>query len=166
MRWTEEQYQNFIKASKQSSAPTKTKVLITDGYRSNVAGWRTIGGKKYYLKSLYEINFSHYVEWLRVKGEIIDWLYEPQVFSFPKDVYRTGPFYYRPDFKLIQNNKAHQWVEVKGYLNPSSKKKITRFNKHHSAKEGNLLIIDGDWFKAAFKQGLNKIIPGWESLPK
>lgn len=165
MGWTEEQYAAFLKASNKSS-PKKTHVRDRNAYTSNVSGWRIIGKIKYYYRSLYEINFAHFLEWQRRQGLIKDWLHEPRTFEFPKDAYKLGPFYYKPDFKVIDCDGSHRWVEVKGFLNPASKKKIARFNKHHGKAEGLIELIGPEWFKAAFKQGLNKIIPGWESLPK
>lgn len=157
MKWTEEQFKSLLGKSSK-----KNTVAITDGYRSNKRGWRTIGGKKYYLKSLYEINYANYLEWLRTEGLLIDWEYEPKTFKFPKDSYKAGPFYYKPDFRVAYKNSV-EWHEVKGWMNPSSKKKIKRFHKHFP-EEGSLVIIDSAWFKEAYKKGFKTLIPGWEGL--
>lgn len=137
------------------------KNLVSTAYRSNKQGYRTIGGKTYYFKSLWEIQYAQTLEWLKKAKNIKDWEYEPLTFSFPKEKYKASPFYYKPDFKVIENNNTHTWHEVKGYMNASSKAKIKRFKKHYP--EEKLIIIDSKWFRANRKKNLHKII-GWESL--
>lgn len=141
----------------------KSKTKSKRPPRSNVRGERTIGGKTYKLKSLYEINYCHYLEFLKQNKEIKDWEYEPRVFSFPKDAYRASPFYYCPDFKVTTKTGKETYTEVKGWMCPESKKKIKRFRKHYP--DLPLTVVDSAWFNSTGKQ-LKAIIPGWESLPK
>lgn len=137
----------------------KQKVVIAGGYQSHVKGWRKIGGKRYYLKSLWEMNYAHYLEYLKKTKQIYDWKYEPKLFRFPTSAYKAGPFYYKPDFKVYESKTFWRWHEVKGVLNPKSKKKIKRFEKHYP-KQGKIILIDKHWFKHANKQ-IGKTIPGW-----
>lgn len=136
--------------------------LGVDSYKSNVQGWRTIGGKKYYFKSLYEINYARVLEFLKQHKSIKDWEYEPTVFEFPKDQYKASPFYYKPDFFVTLPDTTHQWHEVKGWMNPTSRAKLKRFAKHYPQEV--IIIIDKDWFKQHAKN-YKRLIPGWESLP-
>lgn len=165
IRWTEQEYAIFCKNTGRKTfqtSPTKKKVVIAGGYTAHVKGWRTIGGKKRYFKSLWEMNYAYYLEWLKKRGEILDWDYEPKLFRFPTDAYKAGPFYYRPDFYVIVTKKLRQWHEVKGVLNAKSKKKIKRFEKHHP-QEGKIVLIDSKWFRQANK-AFPGVIPGWETL--
>ena len=142
----------------------KQKTHIAGAYKSNVKGWRTINDKRYYFKSLWEINYARYLEFSKQNKNILDWLYEPQLFRFPKDAYDAGPFLYKPDFKVITTDFKHTWHEVKGWMSPDSKKKTKRFRKHFP--EETLIIIDKEWFSAASKKRLKDLVPGWEALGK
>lgn len=167
VNWSEVQYQAFLKRHKNKhlkvAAEKAKKVVITDGYTSNFRGWVTIGGKRCHFKSLSEVNYAYYLEWLKSKKQILDWEYEPETFVFPKDDYKTGPFYYKPDFKVLISKKKKEWHEVKGHMNPASRKKIKRFNKHHGKREGNIVLIDATWFSSVGKT-LSSLVPGWQSL--
>lgn len=145
----------------RSRKPAKDKVVMADAYTSNARGWYEFdGGKRYYLKSLWEINYAHYLEFLRKAKNILDWEYEPRIFNFPKDSYKAGPFAYKPDF-FITNKNDQEWHEVKGWMNGSSKSKLKRFAKHFPDEK--LTVIDSAWFKANGKH-LRKLVPGWQSL--
>jgi hypothetical protein len=157
MTWTNKQLQALT-----GKAPKKT--IIAGAYTSNVKGWRTIGGKRYYFKSLWEINYAHYLEFLKNKNDIKDWHYEPRLFRFPKKDYDAGPFLYKPDFKVI-THKSHEWHEVKGWMSPDAKKKLKRFHKHFP-EEGTILIVDAAWFKKASLLRMKSFVPGWEALVK
>lgn len=164
-RFTTAQRASFERLiSGQTKAPAQPSNLISTDYKANVKGWRTIGGKKYYFKSLWEINYAHYLEWLKVNDKIYDWEYEPQLFTFPKDAYKTGPFYYKPDFRVIEHSPykgfpgRHWWAEVKGHMTPAAKKKDKRFRKHFP--EEKILIVDSQQMASIRK--IKKLIPGWE----
>ena len=131
-------------------------------YKSNVKGWRKIGNNpRYYFKSLWEIQFATYLTYLVKTNQILKWEYEPYLFSFPKELYRASPFYYKPDFKQYNKDGSHEWYEVKGYMDKASKTKMKRFAKHYPLEK--MTIIDKTWFNSARKQKLGKII-GWETL--
>lgn len=139
------------------------EVVIAGGYKSKVQGWRTYpDSKKYYMKSLWEINYGHYLQHLKNRGKIKEWEYEPELFRFPKEDYDAGPFLYKPDFRITRNDGTHVWHEVKGWMNKASEKKTKRFRKHYPDEE--LVIIDGTWFSKHTKR-LRSLIPSWEKLP-
>lgn len=180
VRWTEEEYKLFCQRTgriysspktnalqkalqKQKSEPKEeVRVVMTDAYRSKKKGWREFSGdKKYYLKSLSEINYAHYLEYLKHTKNIKDWVYEPRLFEFPKDDYKTGPFAYKPDFLVTFHNGQTEWHEVKGWLNGSSKKKLKRFAIHFPKEK--LILIGPEWFSKHTKT-YRTLIPYWESL--
>ena len=167
IRWSEVQFQVFLKKHKKLSLKTKAKdanrLVITDGYTSNFRGWVTVGGKKCHFKSLSELNYAYYLQWQKTTKQIYDWEYEPQCFVFPTNKYKRGPFYYKPDFRVRETKKRYRWHEVKGHMNPASRKKIKRFNKHYAETEGELIVIGADWFKSVGSK-LSSLIPGWQSL--
>lgn len=140
----------------------KKQLVIAGGYTSKVSGWLTFGKRKYYFKSLWEMNYARYLQFLKSRKEIYDWKYEPETFDFPKDDYGAGPFSYKPDFQVFSDLTHYEWHEVKGWLNPSSKKKLKRFYKHFP-KEGEIKLIGKDWFSKV-SRSYPSLIPGWETL--
>ena len=159
MRLTEREYALLTGQQLPNTQEDKGTSLGVDSYKSNVRGWRTIGGTRYYFRSLYEINYAHVLEFLKRHNKIKDWVYEPTTFKYPKDAYNTGPFFYKPDFLVTFPNNTTEWHEVKGWMNPSSKKKLKRFLKHYP--DETLKVIDGDWFKKYAKH-FKPLIPHWE----
>lgn len=153
---------SFEKLVNAQGPPQKSMSVVT-GYKSNFRGWVTVGGKKCYLKSIWENNFCHYLEWLKVNGKIKDWEYEPRIFEFPKDAYKAGPFYYAPDFLVTELDGSQEWFEVKGYLTGASKTKHKRFKKHYP-KEKITLIMQHEMQQIG---KYRKLIPGWMTfVPK
>lgn len=101
-----------------------------DRYLHVIKGWREFhDGRRYYFRSKWEINFAHYLEWLKQGHNILDWWYEPDVFWF-KGIKR-GVTNYKPDFKVMEVNGAVTWYEVKGYMDAASQTKIRRMAKYH-----------------------------------
>ena len=167
LRLSEEEYVAFMKRRNKTpkfAAKTKDSKGVVTGYKSNVKGWRMLGGKRIYFRSLWEIQYAQTLEWYKKNRKIIDWWYEPKVFDFPKDKYRTGPFYYKPDFLVFTSKREHPiWYEVKGYMTKDSAKKIKRFKKHYPEEE--IVIIEKSWFQSMRKNNMHKLI-GWEQLHK
>lgn len=163
LRLTEEEFAALSgKGGASNKAPNKNqKVVIAGGYKSNLQGWRTIGGKTYYFRSLWEMNFARYLEWLKRTGQLKDWWYEPELFEFPRNAHKGPPFQYLPDFKARHINNSVERFEVKGYMNASSKRKIKRFNKHFPSLK--LTVVGKKWFHSVGRKHA-KLIPGWETL--
>lgn len=69
------------------------------------------------FRSGWEQNYAYYLEWLKKRGEIKDWEYEPERYTFidlkvnPPKAYGNG---YLPDFKVTNNDGSWYLVEVKG----------------------------------------------------
>lgn len=104
--------------------------------RSN-AGWYKIGRKKFYFRSGWEVVYATYLEFLKQKGQIRSWEYEPDTFWFEK--IRRGVRSYTPDFKVTEPNGAVAYHEVKGWMDSKSKTKIKRMAKYHPTVR--LLVI-------------------------
>ncbi len=121
------------------------------------ANWRTIGGQRKFFRSSWEANYGRYLQSLKEKGEIKDWLHEPQTFWFLEIL--RGTRSYLPDFKVMKNDGTHYWCEVKGWMCPSSITKIKRFHKYYP--EETLLVVGKEWFKENGKK-LSERIEGWE----
>lgn len=120
-------------------------------------GWIEIGGKKHFMKSIWERNYARYLQWLKEKGEIKDWQYESQIFVFEK--IQFGNRSYKPDFKVIENDGSYCWHEVKGFMSPASKTKLKRMAKYYPKEE--IVLIDEEQYRALSSQ-LRKLIPNWE----
>lgn len=120
------------------------------------AGWRTFGGKRCYFRSAWEANYARYLQWIKERGEIKDWIHEPYTFWFPG--IKRGTVSYLPDFKVLEDDNTHYWIEVKGYMDPKSKTKLARMKQFFP--EERLIVIDKTWFKA--NQVFAGIIRGWE----
>lgn len=133
---------------------------IVPGGNSKVTwkqGWREIGGKRIYARSRWEANYARYLQWLKERKEISDWEHEPKTFWFDK--IKRGAVTYLPDFKVIKMDGSHFWVEVKGYMDPKSKTKISRFRRYF--KDEKLEIKDAKWFQKNNRK-LALIIKDWE----
>ena len=161
MRLTEEQFKALVGKKNALVSKKERKVVIANGYRSHKQGERTIGLKTYYFRSLWEMNFARYLEWLRSTNNIIDWSYEEVKFDFSEGNYKTPPFSYLPDFKIVNKDSSTEFYEVKGYMTASSRKKLTRLEKHYP--DIKITVIDKKWFSKNNGK-LKKLISSWETL--
>lgn len=123
--------------------------------RSN-AGWREIDKRKIFFRSKWEYNYGCYLQFLKARKDIQDWEHEPKTFWF--EAIKRGIRSYLPDYKVINLDLSHFWVEVKGYMDSKSNTKIKRFKKYYPDEE--IIVIDGQWFKK--NKILKGIIKGWE----
>jgi hypothetical protein len=121
----------------------------------------TIGGKEYSFRSHWEVNYAYYLQFLKTRGDIVDWEYEPQVFYF--DGIRRGTTNYTPDFKVTYPGGKHDWREVKGFMSPKDKTKLKRMKKFFP--EETIKVIGKDWFKLNGPR-LSAIVPGWSRKKK
>lgn len=119
--------------------------------------WRTIGGVSKYYRSRWEANYARYLERCKQLGEIQSWEHEPQTFWFGNIL--RGVRSYLPDFKIINNDGSHHWVEVKGWMDPKSATKIKRFKKYYPKEV--MVLIRVEWFNANEKN-LISLIDDWE----
>lgn len=149
---------NFIKGEiKSCSKPkitAKTNGFVKAGWKQ---GYRTIGNTTKYFRSRWEANYARYLEFLKNRNIIQEWLHEPQTFWFEN--IKRGTRSYLPDFKVTYADGTYKWVEVKGYYDSKSLTKIKRFRKYYPNEL--LELVDQDWFKwnSIICKGL---IPNWE----
>ena len=115
-------------------------------------GWFEKDGKKFFSKSKLEYNYALYLSFLKERGQIKDWFYEPDKFWF--DGIRAGVTNYRPDFKIIENNDSFYYVETKGYLNAKDKTKLKRMKKYHP--EIDLRLVMQKDFNKNVKNKINR----------
>jgi len=128
------------------------------GYKSkSLAGWREIGGVKYYMRSRWESNYGKYLQWLKTQKLIKDWAHEPDTFWFDK--IKRGVRSYLPDYKILNNDGTHHYVEVKGWMDPKSATKIKRFAKYYP--EEVLIVVNEKWF-AKNNGKMRILIKDWE----
>lgn len=125
---------------------------------------RSVTGKRadlnnQYFRSNYEANYARYLNFLIANGsDIVKWEFEPDTFDFPK--IKRGTRFYTPDFKVYFKDGHIEYHEVKGWDYPKGKTARKRFTKYFPHLK--LVLINGDWFKAAKRQGLDKLIGNWE----
>lgn len=126
--------------------------------KRSTAAWRTIGDKSYYFRSQWEMNYARYLQFLKDRGLIVDWLYEPETFWF--HAIKRGTNSYKPDFKILDPDGTHYWVEVKGYMDAKSSTKIKRLKKYYPNER--IEVVDKNWFKAnmpVFSKIFNPLVP-------
>ena len=124
----------------------------------NTQAWREVGDRKIYARSIWEANYSRYLQFQKEKGFIKDWLHEPTTFWFLE--IKRGVRSYLPDFKVIRDDESYYWVEVKGYMDPKSRTKIKRFKKYYPTEA--LTLINAKWFRNNNSK-MKLLIRGWES---
>lgn len=104
---------------KEKQKPAHLKHIKSGNYE--------VGGKIYHFRSGYEYTYACYLELLKTNKSIKNWEYEPKRFDFP---IKRGCNSYLPDFKIIELDDSHYWVECKGYLDKKGATKIKRFAKY------------------------------------
>lgn len=109
-----------------------------------------------YVRSRWEANWARYLDWLKRRGEISAWEYEPKTFEFPL---RRGAIHYTPDFRVVDASGGHEWHEVKGWMDPKSKTKLRRMAKYYPNE--TVKVIDQRAYKAVFS-AVGPLIDGWE----
>lgn len=119
------------------------------------------GGKRIdldnkYFRSSWEANYARYLNWLVKQGCLQKWEYEPDEFEFVN--IKRGNRYYKPDFKVFNNDNTFEYHEVKGYYDAASLTKLKRFKKFYPDLQ--LKMIDVNWFKR--NKHLKRIINFWE----
>lgn len=130
--------------------------VATGAGRSWKAGWREIGDQRIYFRSRWEANYARYLQWLKERGEILDWEYEPETFWFEK--IKRGVRSYLPDFRVHELNGAKPLHEVKGWMDARSKTTLKRMAKYHP-QETIVLIRDKE-YRAISRH--SAMIGGWE----
>ena len=125
------------------------------------SGWREIGGKRNYYRSQWEANYARYLEWLKQRGEILDWEHEPETFWF--EGIKRGVCSYLPDFRVTEKKRdgsiSIEYHEVKGWMDGRSATKIRRMAKYHP--DVKLIVIDAGQYRALCRDAA-ALVEGWE----
>lgn len=152
-----EHLDNLFKNLKTPSKPTlfnkKTKAK-----RIVKAEWATINGVTKYYRSRWELNYAHYLEYLRSIGEVIEWQHEPRKFWFEN--VKQGITNYTPDFRVVYKDEKEVWVEIKGYIDKDAKTKERRFKKHFPKL--NYEMITAKEYKQ-IEENFSRIVNNWKS---
>lgn len=120
------------------------------------AGWREIADRRHYFRSRWEANYARYLQWLKERGDIIDWEYEPKTFWF--EGIKRGVRSYLPDFRVHELNGSKPFHEVKGWMDARSKTTLKRMAKYHPQE--TVILIRAKEYKALSRFGA--LIGGWE----
>jgi hypothetical protein len=120
------------------------------------AGWREIGGKRNYYRSRWEANYARWLQFLKERGEIVDWEHEPQTFWFEKIM--RGVRSYKPDFRVTEREQI-TWHEVKGWMDSRSRTTLRRFAKYYPDEILYLVRLQP---MKSLARNAGPMIEGWE----
>lgn len=123
--------------------------------RAKSGGYFNKDGRMLYMRSSWELNYAHYLNFLVQHKHIVCWEYEVDTFWF--EAIKRGVRSYKPDFKVCEPNGDIVYHEVKGYMDSKSATKLKRMAKYHPGVK--IRLIGSKEYKAIKKQAA--IIPGW-----
>ena len=120
---------------------------------------RARGGKRkdlnnIYFRSSWEANVARYYNHKNIK-----WKFEPKQFIFENA--DDGIVSYTPDFYLPELDK---WVEVKGWMDEKSRKKLDKFKTYYPLEYSKLELVAKTEYKEISKNK-DKIL-NWENIRK
>lgn len=119
------------------------------------SGWIKKGDKYLFMRSGWELNYSHYLNEMIKRGRITDWEYEVDTFWFDK--IKRGTTSYKPDFKVYLPDGTIEYHEIKGYMDAKSKTKLNRMRIYHP--DIKIKLIASKEYKAIEK--FAAVIPNW-----
>jgi hypothetical protein len=127
------------------------------------------------VRSGWEANIARMLVWLKRRGDVVRWSYEPKTFRFTKDAgvttkkgteYKMGPYSYTPDFEILwKGETTPELWEVKGRTHKGDKTRLARFRKHYPAAASRLLWIGPTQYKTLEKTW-RLVIPGWKQVQR
>jgi hypothetical protein len=142
MRITKKEYNDLlIKRAKAMVNNNNKTGLVGDKKKTWKSQWQTIGGKRNYFRSEWEVKYAYYLEYLKNNNKINDWEYESKVFFFKN----SKVIMYRPDFTVYDLNNKITYHEVKGWFDERSIE-IFKLIKEQYPKI-NLIVIDKSKYK-------------------
>lgn len=111
-----------------------------------------------FFRSSWEANYARYLNFLKAKGNIYKWEFEPDTFWF--ESIKRGVRSYLPDFKIWDTKESKPYyVEVKGWMDSKSKTKIKRMAKYYP--DIRLDVVAKKEYQE-IKNKLSRMISGWE----
>lgn len=136
----------------------KNGTLIKDVPRGSwKGGIRKIGDTEKYFRSSWEANYARILELLKQENKIHNWEHEPDTYWF--EHIARGARSYTPDFKIWVNDKEFFYVEIKGWMDQTSKTKLERFGRYYP--EYYLELIESDGIKK-LKKEYKSLVDVWE----
>lgn len=145
----------FAAGGRSGESAPAAKGYAAEKYQRVVKGWRTIGGKRHYFRSQWEMNVACYLEFIKNQGQITDWEYEPETFWFHR--ISRGIRSYCPDFRLHYPDGRIIYWEVKGFMDSKSRTKIKRMRKYYPQEV--LEVVDAKRYRRLQRSAA--MIPGW-----
>lgn len=116
-------------------------------YETVKRGEYLVGNHSLFFRSKMEANVALYLEWLKNRGDILQWEYEPKTFIFEKILFGTRS--YRPDFRITEKNGSIVWYEVKGYFDRKSRTKLKRMSIYFPKEK--VVVIDNKAYRELSK---------------
>jgi len=111
-----------------------------------------------YFRSSWEANYARYLNFLKSKGNIYKWEFEPDTFWFEK--IKRGVRSYLPDFKIWETEASTPYyVEIKGWMDDKSKTKLKRMKKYYP--HVRIYVVEKKQY-TEIKNKLGRAIAGWE----
>jgi hypothetical protein len=131
--------------------------LFRSGYSRGKMGTYDINGHKIFFRSLWEVNYALYLDFLIKQNEIKKWEYEADTFWFEK--IKRGVRSYKPDFKIFKNNGDIEYHEVKGWMDKKSATKIKRMAIYYP--QIKLIVVNEKSYKD-IKSKIGKMLKFYE----
>lgn len=112
-------------------------------------GTYDINGKKIFFRSSWEANYALYLDFIiDQRQDIVKWEFEVDTFWF--EAIRRGVRSYKPDFKVYLKNGNIEYHEVKGWMDPKSKTKLSRMKKYYPKTK--IVLIDAKPYKEIIRK--------------
>jgi hypothetical protein len=145
-----------LAASPESSALQASGAVRAAYSRGSMGRRADLGGL--FVRSSWEANVARYLNFLKDRGEIFGWAYEPDTFWF--EAIKRGVRSYKPDFKVWKREGADAYyIEVKGWMDAKSKTKLKRMKKYHPTVRVD--VLDAKQYRA-LAQTVGHLLPNWE----
>lgn len=110
-----------------------------------------------FFRSSWEANYARYLRYLRERGQIASWAYEPKRFVFPGVT--SGALTYLPDFEVVDCHGDASYHEVKGWMDPRSKDRLSRMAEFYPNVR---VVVIGVQQYRAIALAVSRQIPEWE----
>ena len=133
-------YKQFL--SDKAKEQHRSGSLNNRVYSRGKMGTYNINGKNIFFRSLWEVNYALYLDFLKKNKNIEKWEYETDTFWFEK--IKRGVRSYKPDFKIFNKNGTFEYHEVKGWMDPKSITKLKRMKKYYP--EVKIIVVDGIYY--------------------
>lgn len=124
------------------------KPLSVNDARKSKQGHYDINGKNIFFRSLWEVNYALYLDFLISRKQIISWKYESKTFWF--EAIKRGVRSYKPDFEVENNDRSICFHEVKGWMDAKSKTKLKRMAKYYPNVK--MVLIEQKQYKEIIKK--------------